>query len=102
MNEKTNERLDYLLKKYVEINDSYKEALIVIQKHKKIQEKIKEIFKEKNIQSHVLNRENYQARIEFKKIKTSRIDLSNLPEDLKNKYKKDSIMLKEYFNIIKK
>ena len=101
MTERT-ERLDHLLKKYVEINDSYKEALVTIQKHKKIQEKIKDIFKEKNIQSYVLNRENYQAQIEFKKIKTSRIDLSALPEELKNKYKKESVMLKEYFNITKK
>jgi hypothetical protein len=101
MTERT-ERLDHLLKKYVEINDSYKEALNTIQKHKKIQEKIKNIFKEQNIQSYVLKREHYQAHLEFKKIKTSRIDLSTLPEELKNKYKKESIMLKEYFNIIKK
>lgn len=90
--------LDHLLKKYIKINDEYKQALSVINKHKKLQEQIKDELKSKNLNSYTINQDKYQATIEFKPIKTTKFDI---PEEIKSKYKKETIIFREYFTISK-
>lgn len=90
--------LDRLLKKYIKINEEYKQALVVINKHKKIQEQIKDELKSKNLNSYTINQDKYHATIEFKPIKTSRFDI---PEEIKSRYRKETNIFREYFTIFK-
>lgn len=92
------ERLDRLLRKYIKINEEYKNALDIVNKHKKIQDQIKEELKHIQSTSYTIDKDGYKATIEFKPIKTSRFDI---PEEIKSKYKRETTIFREYFTIFK-
>ena len=83
------------VKRYVQQESSFQEANRIVQKHKKLQEKIKALYQEKGISSFVLNKDGYSAKLEFKDIKTSRVDISKIPEHIRNAYIRETIMKKE-------
>jgi hypothetical protein len=100
MSEEKDNALDHVLvkhiKKYIDRQEKYKEALKIVQKQKKAQEEIKEMFQQRRIQTYTLRRDGYHAVLEFKPTSYYKIDTSRLPESIKEQYKKQVVMRKEH------
>lgn len=98
----TDSTLRMLLKQYVDINESFQHAQHIVSEHKKIQEKLKELFETQGIDQYVMNEDGYIAVLSFKTGIMKRVDVTSLPQDIKDLYVKESITKRETFNIVQK
>lgn len=88
-----------LVKKYVQNHAQYQEAARIVHKHKQLQEKIKAAFVEQRVDQWVLFEDGYDATLAYKPIKTTRVDVSAMPESLRREYTRETVMRKEYLQI---
>jgi hypothetical protein len=89
------------LKKYVDNQVQYQSALKIVQKHKKLQDKIKDIYQSRKIQEYVLHQDGYHVKLEYRPTTYYKIDTALLPESLKERFKKQVVMRKEHLSIYK-
>jgi hypothetical protein len=91
--------LSRLVKKYVQQQPQYQAAARIVQKHKQLQDKLKSEFAERRIEQYLLLEDGYDATLEFKPVKTTRVDTSAMPESLRREYTRESIMRREYLHV---
>lgn len=96
------ELIQMLLKQYVDQNEDFQRAQRIVNEHKKIQEKLKELFEKEGIDQYVLQQDGYFAVLGFKRGTYMRVDIAMLPEEIKNLYQKEVVMKRETFNVISK
>lgn len=95
------EELVKLVKKYVDNQIQYQHALKIVQKQKKLQERIKDLYQKQNIQEYVLHQDGYHAKLEYRPTTYYKIDTTHLPDSIKEQFKKAVIMRKEHLSIYK-
>lgn len=84
-----------LVKKYVDSQQRYEEAVKIVNKRKKLQEEIKARFQQQNIKSFNLDQDGYLATLEYRSTVTQRVDTKNLPDEIKQRYTKPVTSLYE-------
>lgn len=89
------------LKKYVQLQNEYKLALKIVQRHKQLQERLKNLFTEAGIDEYTISEPDCDATLQFRSFQTTRIDTSALPEDIRRQYTRKVKMRKEYLTIRK-
>lgn len=91
--------LTRLVKRYVDHQTEYQEAAKIMQKQKKLQERIKELYKQQNLKTFTLNQDGYAVSLEYVPIVYDKVDTTRLPDHIKNVYKRQVTMWKEKLTV---
>lgn len=84
------------------MDEEYRKANAVYNKHKRLQEKLKDLYEKEGISQYVLNKDGYFAVLSFITSKQERVDISALPDEIRDLYIREIIVRREQFNVISK
>lgn len=87
--------LTRLVKRYVDHQAQYQEAAKIVQKQKKLQERIKELYKQQNLNTFTMNQDGYVVSLEYVPTVYEKVDTTRLPDNIKSLYKRQVTMWKE-------
>lgn len=96
------DELNRLIKTYVNEQERYQEAAKIVQRHKKMQDRIKELYQQMGLKRHDLDQDGYLVTLVFQPVITHRVDTTNLPAEIKSRFQKQVILLKEKLTIMRR
>ena len=97
--DETKNELTRLVKRYVDHQAQYQEAAKIVQKQKKLQERIKELYKQQQLKTFTVNQDGYTVNLEYVPVVYEKVDTTRLPDDIKNLYRRQVTMWKEKLTI---